>query len=78
MDEPLRFFFKTRSRSSVHFQYFHMMGLSERVSHERLAGISGAHYDREMVLVGERKPSGKLLSRPLVCRSLVQAKCVRS
>jgi acetyltransferase len=37
-----------------------MIGLSERVAHERLARICFVDYDREMVLVVEHKPSGAM------------------
>jgi acetyltransferase len=58
-DEPLMVHFhETLSDRSVHFRYFHMMGLSERVAHERLARICFVDYDREMVLVVEHKSSG--------------------
>ena len=42
----------------MHFRYFHMVGLSERVAHERLARICFVDYDGEMVFVVERKTSG--------------------
>jgi acetyltransferase len=58
-DEPLMVHFhETLSDRSVHFRYFHMMRLSERVAHERLARICFVDYDRDMVLVVEHKPSG--------------------
>jgi acetyltransferase len=58
-DEPLMVrFHETLSDRSVHFRYFHMMGLSERVAHERLARICFVDYDREMVLVAEYQTPG--------------------
>jgi acetyltransferase len=57
-DEPLMArFHETLSDRSVHFRYFHMIGLSERVAHERLSRICFVDYDREMVLAVERKES---------------------
>ncbi len=53
-DEPLIVkFHETLSERSVYFRYFHMLGLSQRIAHERLTRICFIDYDREMVLVGE-------------------------
>ena len=58
-DEPMMVrFHETLSDRSVHFRYFHLMNLSQRVEHERLARNCFIDYDREMVLVAERKESG--------------------
>lgn len=53
-DEPLVVkFHETLSERSVYFRYFHLLKLSRRISHERLARICFIDYDREMALVGE-------------------------
>lgn len=55
-DEPLMAVFHgTLSQETVYLRYFHMMDLSQRTSHERLARICFIDYDREMALVVERK-----------------------
>ncbi|MBE9169589.1 bifunctional acetate--CoA ligase family protein/GNAT family N-acetyltransferase [Pleurocapsales cyanobacterium LEGE 06147] len=57
-DEPLMVqFHKTLSERSIYFRYFHLMKLSHRVAHERLIRSCFIDYDREMVLVAERKNS---------------------
>ena len=43
------------SPRSVYFRYFHMIGLSQRVAHERLIRICFIDYDREMALVAEHR-----------------------
>jgi acetyltransferase len=53
-DEPSMVkFHEALSDRSVHFRYFHMMNLSQRVTHERLARICFIDYDREVALVVE-------------------------
>ena len=53
-DEPLMVkFHKTLSDRSVYFRWLHMLGLSQRVAHERLIGICFIDYDREMALVAD-------------------------
>ncbi len=53
-DEPLVVkFHETLSDRSVYFRYFHLLKLSRRVSHERLARICFIDYDREMALVAD-------------------------
>jgi acetyltransferase len=53
-DEPAMVrFHGTLSDRSVYYRYFHLMGLSQRVSHERLAGQCFVDYDRAMVLIAE-------------------------
>ena len=53
-DEPLMVeFHKTLSEESVYFRYFHMIKLSQRITHERLTRICFIDYDREMALVAE-------------------------
>jgi acetyltransferase len=57
-DEPLlATFHGTLSERSVYLRYLHPIGLSQRVSHERLSRICFVDYDREMVLVAEREPT---------------------
>jgi acetyltransferase len=54
-DEPMiARFHETLSDQSVHFRYFHLINLTQRVAHERLARNCFIDYDREMVLVAER------------------------
>lgn len=53
-DEPLLVrFHQTLSDQSVYFRYFHMIGLKQRVAHERLSHICHIDYATEMVLVAE-------------------------
>jgi acetyltransferase len=53
-DEPRMVkFHEALSDRSVHFRYFHMMNLSQRVAHERLARVCFIDYDCEMALVAE-------------------------
>ena len=55
-DEPIMVkFHETLSERSVYLRYFHLMNLSQRVSHERLTRICFIDYDREMALVAERR-----------------------
>lgn len=55
-DEPaLVRFHETLSDQSVYLRYFHAMKLQSRTAHERLARICFVDYDREIVLVVERK-----------------------
>ncbi|HLV02351.1 MAG TPA: GNAT family N-acetyltransferase, partial [Acidobacteriota bacterium] len=54
-DEPLMVtFHESLSDDTVYLRYLHMLKLSERISHSRLAQICFPDYDREMVLVAER------------------------
>jgi acetyltransferase len=48
-------FHATLSERSVYLRYFHMLPLDARIDHERLARICTIDYDREMVLVAERR-----------------------
>jgi acetyltransferase len=58
-DEPLMVeFHKTLSDSSVHFRYFGMLKLEERIGHERLTRICFNDYDREIALVVDREEPG--------------------
>ncbi len=53
-DEPLMVdFHKHLSEQSVYFRYFHLVKLSQRITHERLARLCFIDYDREMALVAE-------------------------
>ena len=55
-DEPVMVkFHEGLSERSVYLRYFHLMNLSQRVSHERLTRICFIDYDREMALVAERQ-----------------------
>ena len=55
-DEPMMVrFHQTVSERSVYFRYLHMMGLSQRVAHERLTRVCFIDYAREMALVAERR-----------------------
>jgi acetyltransferase len=55
-DEPLMVqFHETLSEESVYFRYFHLIKLSQRITHERLTRICFNDYDREMALVAEHQ-----------------------
>ncbi|MGG6268259.1 bifunctional acetate--CoA ligase family protein/GNAT family N-acetyltransferase [Leptolyngbya sp. AN03gr2] len=55
-DEPsLIQFHKTLSEESVYFRYFHLIGLKQRIAHERLTRLCFIDYDRELALVAEAK-----------------------
>lgn len=55
-DEPLMVtFHEGLSAQSVYFRYFHMIDLERRIAHERLSRICFTDYDREIVLVAERR-----------------------
>jgi acetyltransferase len=55
-DEPLMVAFHANiSERSVYFRYLHLMGLSQRVAHERLTRVCFIDYAREMALVAERR-----------------------
>ena len=57
-DEPLMVkFHRTLSDRSVYLRYFTPLKLDQRVAHERLSRICFVDYDREMVLVVERRDS---------------------
>ncbi|MBD2497840.1 bifunctional acetate--CoA ligase family protein/GNAT family N-acetyltransferase [Nostoc sp. FACHB-280] len=57
-DEPLLVqFHQTLSEESVYFRYFHLIKLSQRITHERLTRICFIDYDREMALVVEHQDS---------------------
>jgi acetyltransferase len=53
-DEPLMArFHETLSEHSVYLRYLHVMKLSQRVAHERLARLCLIDYAREMALIAE-------------------------
>ena len=55
-DEPLMVkFHQTLSDRSVYLRYFAPLKLDQRIAHERLSRICFIDYDREMVLVVERR-----------------------
>jgi acetyltransferase len=55
-DEPLMVrFHGGLSEQSIYFRYFQALKLTRRVSHERLRRICFPDYDREIVLVAERR-----------------------
>jgi acetyltransferase len=63
-DEPLMVrFHQTVSQRSVYFRYLHMMGLSQRVAHERLTRVCFIDYAREMALVAEQRDAA---GQPLI------------
>jgi len=54
-DEPLMVkFHEGLSEQSVYLRYFHALGLTQRIAHERLTRICFIDYDRQMALVAER------------------------
>ncbi len=61
-DEPkMARFHESLSEHSVYLRYFHQMGLSARVTHERLSRICFVDYDRATVLVAE-SPDGDIVA----------------
>jgi acetyltransferase len=63
-DEPLMVrFHQTVLERSVYFRYLHMIGLSQRVAHERLTRICFIDYAREMALVAEQRD---VAGRPVI------------
>jgi acetyltransferase len=55
-DEPLMVqFHQTLSEESVYLRYAHIVKLNKRIAHERLTRICFIDYDREMILVADRK-----------------------
>jgi acetyltransferase len=58
-DEPLMVDFHRRlSKSAVYLRYFQVVPLGRRISHEALTRACFVDYDREMVLVAERRGAG--------------------
>ena len=55
-DEPMMVnFHKTLSEESVHFRYFGLIKLSQRIEHKRLSHICSDDYDQDIALVVEHK-----------------------
>jgi acetyltransferase len=55
-DEPLMVHFhQTVSERSVYFRYLHMVGLSQRIAHDRLTRVCFIDYAREVALVAEHR-----------------------
>ena len=55
-DEPLMVrFHQTVSERSVYFRYLHMVGLSQRIAHDRLTRVCFIDYARETALVAEQR-----------------------
>jgi acetyltransferase len=73
-DEPAMVeFHKTLSESSVHFRYFGMLKLEERIAHERLTRICFNDYSREIALVVDKElPGGghQILGIGRLCRAI--------
>jgi len=58
-DEPMMVaFHKTLSEESVHFRYFGIIKLEERIAHDRLTRICFNDYAREIALAVERQAPG--------------------
>jgi acetyltransferase len=54
-DEPLLArFHRTVSERSVYFRYLHLIGLNQRIAHERLTRVCFIDYARDMALVVEQ------------------------
>ncbi len=49
-------FHDTLSEESVHFRYFGMLKLSQRVEHQRLSHVCSDDYDQDIALVVEHTP----------------------
>jgi acetyltransferase len=57
-DEPLMVkFHSTLSEESVHFRYFGLLKLEQRIAHDRLTRICFNDYDREIAIVAIRQSS---------------------
>jgi acetyltransferase len=68
-DEPRMVrFHESLSDHSVYLRYFHHMGLSARVTHERLSRICFVDFDRAIVLVAE-SPDGDIVAVGRLMRS---------
>jgi acetyltransferase len=52
-------FHQTVSERSIYFRYLHMMGLGQRIAHERLTRACFIDYAREMALVAEQPAGGQ-------------------
>jgi acetyltransferase len=72
-DEPLMVDFHRRlSQRAVHLRYFQVVPLGRRISHEALTRACFVDYDREMVLVAERRDAGYDERQILAVASLVK------
>jgi len=72
-DEPLMSrFHTTLSDHSVYLRYLHLLKLSQRIAHERLARLCFIDYDREMALVAVRKPEGQAEPEILAVARLIK------
>lgn len=61
-DEPkIAEFHRSLSEQSVYRRYFSMMPLETRVRHERLMRICCIDYDRQMALIAQTVPGGKIV-----------------
>jgi acetyltransferase len=55
-DEPMMArFHHTLSEQSVYWRYLHLIGLSQRIAHDRLTRVCFIDYAREMALVAEQR-----------------------
>ena len=55
-DEPMMAqFHRTLSEQSVYWRYLHLIGLSQRIAHERLTRVCFIDYAREIALVAEQR-----------------------
>jgi len=63
-DEPMMAqFHRTLSEQSVYWRYLHLIGLSQRIAHERLTRVCFIDYAREMALVAEQRDAA---GRPVI------------
>ncbi len=72
-DEPLMVDFHGRlSESAVYLRYFQVVKLARRTTHEALTRVCFVDYDREMVLVAERRGAGPADREILAMASLTK------
>jgi acetyltransferase len=72
-DEPLMVDFHRRlSKNAVYRRYFQVVPLGRRISHEALTRACFVDYDREMVLVAERRDAGYEERQIVAVASLVK------
>ena len=72
-EPPMVDFHRRLSKSAVHLRYFQMVSLGRRISHEALTRACVVDYDREMVLVAERRDAGYDEHQILAVASLVKS-----
>jgi acetyltransferase len=72
-EPPMVDFHRRLSKSAVHLRYFQMVPLGRRISHEALTRACVVDYDREMVLVAERRDAGYDERQILAVASLVKS-----